>query len=285
MAASDPAPETVGELPGFKFNLGHQETDRIVDELEQICKQVMMSAGDAWMSGASGMHMLCSTLGYEDEGEFEDAIKAPFNEFLKSLPHIETKIQDDNSVAHGKLVFRMKPLQPLAERRMYIKSFKITDRKDLWRVCHKSPSAVIEIPELEFEVGADSKRKIDSIYNHITAAIYNLSMHISAAKGQMDENTVEKISETVDSLNKLLDVDMPFTLRIHDRTGISEIRPDDRVETEYGGPAEEDPLETEERRHMEMMDAMGMEDQEGAEGDGEASGAGDQDKVTVSDVD
>lgn len=36
---------------------------------------------------------------------------------------------------------------------------------------------------------------------------------------------------------------------------------------------------------MEMMDAMGMEDQEGAEGDGEASGAGDQDKVTVSDVD
>lgn len=54
-----------------RFNLGHQETDRIVDELEQICKQVMMSAGDAWMSGASGMHMLCSTLGYEDEGEFE----------------------------------------------------------------------------------------------------------------------------------------------------------------------------------------------------------------------
>lgn len=55
----------------------------------------------------------------------QDAIKAPFNEFLKSLPHIETKIQDDNSVAHGKLVFRMKPLQPLAERRMYIKSFKV----------------------------------------------------------------------------------------------------------------------------------------------------------------
>ena len=35
--------------------------------------------------------------------------------------------------------------------------------------------------------------------------------------------------------------------RIHDRTGISEIQPDKGVETEYGGPAEEDPYETEVR--------------------------------------
>jgi C4-type Zn-finger protein len=216
----------------------------------------------------------------------QDAIKAPFEEFLKSLPHVETKIQDDGSVAHGKLVFRLKPLPPVSERKMFIKTFVIKSRTDLWRVCHKSPSAVVEIPELEFEVGADSKRKIDSIYNHITAAVYNLSMHVSSLKGQLSEDSVEQISATVDSLNKLLDVDEPFTLKIHDRTGISEIRPEDGVETEFGGPAEEDPLETEERQHLEMLDAMAEEDEEADGGaDGGGGGAGDQNKVTVTDVD
>ena len=81
---------------------------------------------------------------------------------------------------------------------------QITDRKDLWRVCHKSPSAVMEIPELEFEVGADSKRKIDSIYNHITAAIYNLSMHITSAKGSMDDITVEKVAPPLSLLLSLI---------------------------------------------------------------------------------
>ena len=67
----------------------------------------------------------------------QDAIKAPFEEFLKSLPHVETKIQDDGSVAHGKLVFRLKPLPPVSERKMFIKTFVIKSRTDLWRVCHK----------------------------------------------------------------------------------------------------------------------------------------------------
>jgi len=43
----------------------------MVDELEVILKQVRMSAGDAWMSCTSAVHILCSNLGYEDEGELE----------------------------------------------------------------------------------------------------------------------------------------------------------------------------------------------------------------------
>ncbi len=69
--ASDPAPTTTGRLTGFKFDLGHQETERIVDEMEQICKTVRNSAGDAWMLASSAQSMLCTDLGYEDAGELE----------------------------------------------------------------------------------------------------------------------------------------------------------------------------------------------------------------------
>ena len=71
-AASDPAPQTIAKLPGYKFDMGHQETDRVVDELEQICKTIRQSAGqEAWMPAESACRMLCTDLGYEDQGEFE----------------------------------------------------------------------------------------------------------------------------------------------------------------------------------------------------------------------
>mmetsp|Transcript_34482 Transcript_34482/g.68981 ORF Transcript_34482/g.68981 Transcript_34482/m.68981 type:complete len:288 (+) Transcript_34482:55-918(+) len=280
---SDPAPQAVGNLQGFKFNMGHQETDRVVDELEVILKQVRQSAGDAWMSADSAMLMLCNSLGYEDQEEFEDALRTSFTEFLKALPHIESKVQDDGSRADGKLVFRFKPLPPAAERKMFIKKFKITTREDLWRVCHKAPSAVVEIPEIEFEIGADAKRKIDSIYNHIASAVYNLSMHVSKLGNQISQDHKEKIGETVQQLNALLDVTEPFTFVLHDRTGISEIVPEEGVNTEFGGEAEEDPLETEDRKAQELLDAIGEDDEEG--GEGETDGAPDQNKVTMLDVD
>jgi hypothetical protein len=68
---SDPAPQTEGFVRGFTFNLGHQETDRIVDELEQVCKQVMQSAGDSWMTFTAAANIICSSLGYEDQAELE----------------------------------------------------------------------------------------------------------------------------------------------------------------------------------------------------------------------
>jgi hypothetical protein len=127
----------------------------------------------------------------------QDAIKCDWEEFIKSMPHLETKIQDDNSYANGKLVFRMKPLVPVHDRKMFILSFTVNSRQDLWRVCHKAPSAVMEFPDMEFEIGADAKRKIDSLYNHIAAAVYNLSMHVSTLGAQLSEDTKDKISEVL----------------------------------------------------------------------------------------
>jgi hypothetical protein len=84
--ASDPAPTTTGRLTGFKFDLGHQETERIVDEMEQICKTVKNSAGEAWMLASSAQSMLCHDLGYEDAGELEvfsaPETKSSFSRFL-----------------------------------------------------------------------------------------------------------------------------------------------------------------------------------------------------------
>jgi len=139
----------------------------------------------------------------------------------------------------------------------------------------------MEFPDLEFEIGADAKRKIDSIYNHIAGAVYNLSMHVSSLGMQLSEDHKDKISETIHELNVMLDVEKPFTILIHDRTGISEIRPEEDVETQYGGPAEMDPLEMEELKMQEMLAAID-------EVDGDAGGANpppDEDKETVTEVD
>jgi len=125
----------------------------------------------------------------------QDAIKCDWVEFIQSMPHLETKIQDDGSYANGMMVFRMKPFVPVQDRKMFIKSFTVKTREDLWRVCHKAPSAVMEFPEMEFEIGADAKRKIDSIYNHIAGAVYNLSMHVSSLGMQLSEDHKDKISE------------------------------------------------------------------------------------------
>ena len=137
------------------------------------------------------------------------------------MPHLETKIQEEECFAKGLLVFRMKPLVPVHDRKMFIKSFTVKSRQDLWRVCHKAPrsnfprscsptnitgqpfdpflvnsfSSVMEFPDIEFEIGADAKRKIDSLYNHIAGAVYNLSMHVSSLGSQISEDHKDKISE------------------------------------------------------------------------------------------
>ena len=64
-------------------------------------------------------------------------------------------------------------------------------------------------------------------------------------------------TQTIDQLNQLLDVEKPFTILLHDRTGISEIRPETDVTTQYGGPAEMDPLEIEEIRMREVACVLG----------------------------
>ena len=48
----------------------------------------------------------------------------------------------------------------------------------------------------------------------------------------MASETVASITETVDALNAMLDVDEPFTLVVDDPTGASLFKPDDGVEVD-----------------------------------------------------
>jgi hypothetical protein len=47
----------------------------------------------------------------------------------------------------------------------------------------------VEIPELEFEISADGKRKIDSLYNIVSSAIFNLGTHVrTTGAGMIDDH-------------------------------------------------------------------------------------------------
>ncbi len=59
----------------------------------------------------------------------------------------------------------------------------------------QSPQARVEIPELEFEISEDSKRKIDSVYNHIAAAIFNLGTHVRSVP--LPEDAKNKIIDCI----------------------------------------------------------------------------------------
>jgi hypothetical protein len=45
--------------------------------------------------------IMLTTLGYEDVGQFEDALGGSFYQFIQALPHMESKIQDDGSSCDG----------------------------------------------------------------------------------------------------------------------------------------------------------------------------------------
>jgi len=88
----------------------------------------------------------------------------------------------------------MKPPPPPEECVPTKLRFKVATREDLWRVCLKAPGATAAIPELEFEVGPDSKRHIDSVYNHVAAAIFNLTAHLRTNRGAMADD--QMVSES-----------------------------------------------------------------------------------------
>ena len=57
-------------------------------------------------------------------------------------------------------------------------------------MCMVSPGAKCYIPELEFEIGADSKRHIDSLYNHIATATFNLATYCRTNSAMPDSDRV-----------------------------------------------------------------------------------------------
>jgi len=205
----------------YKLSIGHQEIDRIVDEVEQIYS----SQPTEWLQVEPiGMMIVRLHDWYEDYDEFEDACGGSFEEFLRSLPQFEIRNED------GKPQFKV--LQPDPDAPPTLMTLNVEQSSDLWRVLFKSPDASLKIPHLEFEVGADSKRRIDTVYNHINNAIWNLSSHVRAASAPGAELSADAaaIIETVEALEALLDVTEPFVIIVDDPTGASKFKPDDGIE-------------------------------------------------------
>ncbi|CAG9461383.1 unnamed protein product [Pedinophyceae sp. YPF-701] len=222
MAATDTkaeAPAATAMLSGFSVNVSHQELDRIVDEIEQL----YFNQSEQWLALEPVRNFVMATLGYEDAAELEDALKGPFVEFLQKLPCVVMRTNDE-----GALEYRVKlegeDAKPASTLRL-----RVTQPSDLWRVCMRSPSSSVRIPELEFEVGSENKRVIDSIYNHVSRMIFNLSRYASLP-GQLTDEDREKIQSTVSDLEGLLDLKHAWTWEVVDPTGMSEVQPMDDVE-------------------------------------------------------
>lgn len=58
---------------------------------------------------------MCQELGYEDEGEFEDALKGTFNDFLDNLPHVVKKVENDRSATWLHVYLRATQLRQLRD--------------------------------------------------------------------------------------------------------------------------------------------------------------------------
>jgi hypothetical protein len=58
---------------------------------------------------------------------------------------------------------------------------KMTDRKQLWNVCFKSPHARVEIPELEFEISAGAQ---GSLGPYVGQSSRRLQQCVKKAPGQ-----------------------------------------------------------------------------------------------------
>jgi mediator of RNA polymerase II transcription subunit 31 len=237
----DPAPRAEGAggrvaPEDYVLNLGQQEVERILGDIEDNCQLVIETAGrDAWLPVEGLQNITINNLGYEDADQFEDALGGTFEQFLRALPHMELKIQDDGSSVDGQLVFRLKVPPAHYSKKGIIMKLEIKESKDLWRTLMKSPQATIEIPELEFEVGASQKRQIDAVYNHFTTACFNLGQHIRDQRSSMSADVKEKISDCIDQINNLLDIPHPWTMIIHDPSGESIFKPDDGVQVELMG--------------------------------------------------
>jgi C4-type Zn-finger protein len=209
----------------YKIDMSHQEMERLVSELETIYETTPAE----FIALEPIANYMMHEMGYEDMPEFEDALNGTFEQFLTALPNIEVSTDEK-----GRKVFKVKPEPPREEWKPLKMTLTIADRKDLWNVCFKSQYARVEIPEIEFEFSSDGKRHIDSIYNHIGSAIFNLGRHVNGVA--LSDDHKNKIMDTIIVLNIMLDVEKPFTWVMYDPSGQSEFSNMDKIKVEEYDP-------------------------------------------------
>ncbi|KAJ3132795.1 hypothetical protein HDU90_006683 [Geranomyces variabilis] len=210
----------------YHLDLAHQETDRIIEELQKLYHAAAPSP-EVRLPIDNIAQLLTNELGYEDLAEFEDSLHGTFAQFLSAIPEIDLDLASQT--------FRFRP-EPTQEEWVHKRwTINVTHRDQLWWVLSKSAHARIEIPEIEFEIAADGARHIDSFYNHIANAAYNISRHAAAtAAAAPDSADATAMAETVAHLHSLLDLDQPFTIIIHDPSGTSDFANISDVEVERG---------------------------------------------------
>jgi len=210
-------------LEGFSRNVSHQEIERILSEVETWWETAYEQAGVAWLPLDGITNFLFNDLGYEDIDEFEDAIQGSFHEFLNAFPHIELKEETTD-----KWFIRVSKPTPGPPRRLKL---TVLDSKQLLNTCFlKAIDAELELPDIELTIGADSKRRIDSLYQHLVVAYENLENHAQLLGEGSEE--ASKIMEAVRTLKTLLDVEKPFEIVVTDPYGLSEFKPSDGVSIE-----------------------------------------------------
>eukprot|EP00434_Breviolum_minutum_P039181 symbB.v1.2.034783.t2/scaffold4552.1/size38125/3 len=231
LCKSDETPEEPGkEL--FQIDLSHQEMAQFVHELEDIFRAIHVGVSEDYAVAISGLaYNLCASLGYEDEDELEEALACPLVNFLEALPHFEVQWPSD-SQAEPRALMRPEPPEDLKDPKCL--TFTVSERHDLFRVLLQGAHAEVEIPEIEFSIRPKAERRVDTIYNLIASAVFHLGDHVQKNRrmgGSLSEDAMNKICETIEQLNILLDLEQPFTVKVKDPQGVSEFKPSNGVVT------------------------------------------------------
>lgn len=253
--------------------------DRLVQHIQEIWDSFVYPAGEQgerteveWLPANGVAMLLQQELGYGDDAELEDALRGTFVDFLRAMPHINTRV-DPNT---GAVYFQVIPEPPRDRWVPRRHTVPVKSRADLTRrVCLKSRHARVVIPSLEFEISPDgTRRHIDSLYNHITTAITNLGAHVRAAGSALSPEHRERIMETVVELNALLDVDAPWDFVVCDPSGASEVTPMEGVVVVEGEEAARMDREDAEREAREREEREKAAAQQQAASGGAAAGGG-----------
>ena len=214
-------------LDRFGVDVSHQEISRIVQELEELYK----SQPGEWLPARGVASYLAAELGYEDEDEFEDALRSTFMDFLAKLPTIEVReIASELAPGTSRTCLRVVD-DPSPRSGPRVLALRVETRDDLWRALSLSANASWGVPEIDFDVGGDVKRVEDSVYNHLARAVFTLERHAEAlTRVDDDASDARAIARTCEGLRGLLDLETPWTLVVRDVDGRCAFKPSDGVE-------------------------------------------------------
>ncbi len=109
-----------------------------------------------------------------------------------------------------------------------IMTLKITDENDLKSKIYRAPSGKLEIPELELIVDPGPSAKF--YYTNVEGVLFRFEEAVTIYKNnlQRDDPQTKEISDILENLQKAMNGQLKFTLKIIDPIGGSYIIPQDK---------------------------------------------------------